>query len=206
MPPLTTSPQRNDDPLVSPADTQNAPRYASAARLDLGTVVGAVGQLQPAIPSLKTGFRTSEFWLAFLFIVITLADKFGGVLPATWADAVSGVVILGYSALRWLIKRDHTAAALEHAIETAGGTPLINETPAPATIPAPAQSNTPAAKAAGAVLIIGFGLLAALVISSLTGCGSTIAANGYRRTDGEYGGGVSVTLPLPAPASHGLAK
>lgn len=212
--------QPDASPNVNPALTDHPAQSA------FDTVVAALANF-------RTGYRTTEFWVAIFAALmpqlLALLDK----LPASTAGIITGVAALGYHLLRGTQKSSQSdtltnvlGTLADHIASTPHEVPapVLGGAPAaPVVVPAPVSpsSQPPVSIAIGVAL-------AFFALFTFAGCASTAIRGGLSfsngteqvdvTTDGKsvrvHGGvnldgsevGAQVDLPLPRKSSHGLAK
>ena len=58
----------------------------------------------------KSGWKTSEFWMTVLTVLTTLSETFKGNIDPKWGAIISGVLTLGYAIVRGLTKSSASTA------------------------------------------------------------------------------------------------
>lgn len=59
----------------------------------------------------KSGWKTSEFWMTALSVIATLAETFKGNIDPKWGAIISASITLGYSIVRGLTKSAASAGS-----------------------------------------------------------------------------------------------
>lgn len=52
----------------------------------------------------KSGYKTSEFWITILAILTTLSETFKGSMDPKWGAIIAGAISLGYAIVRGFTK------------------------------------------------------------------------------------------------------
>lgn len=102
---------------------------------------GAGERLQstPGVKPLRSGWKTTEFWLTLALIALATLAEFFGLVPGPWAVTASAIVGGLYVALRKLLKVVHLMA--ESDALTAGALPPLESLPETTSRPAPHASQ-----------------------------------------------------------------
>lgn len=58
----------------------------------------------------KSGWKTTEFWMTVLMVLTTLSETFKGSIDTKWGAIISGVLTLGYAIVRGLTKSSASTA------------------------------------------------------------------------------------------------
>lgn len=66
----------------------------------------------------KSGWKTSEFWLTVLTVASTLSETFKGNIDPKWGALISATITLGYALVRGFTKSAASAASVAPASPT----------------------------------------------------------------------------------------
>lgn len=101
-------------------ETKPSPAVNLAPKVSAGIV---------STPALQPGWKSTEFWIAILIIVLDVLGAMAGIIPAEYAAKLATITGLGYKLLRVALKWRQSAGLLQSVLEvvelpaTAGAEP-----------------------------------------------------------------------------------
>lgn len=74
---------------------------------------------------MKSGIRSTEFWIVVLTSASTLLEAFKGTLDPKWSAVITGAIAVGYSLTRAITKAAASVSQTPEAVEPVTETPKV---------------------------------------------------------------------------------